>query len=255
MAPPPRPKYLSDRDTVTLEDESGRISLTAESSALIRKQGLVTGVVCALLGREGDKGEFEVLDVCYPEWSDDSDSASIPRGLPITSNSRRYVALVSGLNVSHKDSSLLNSELLVDFLSGGLGSSSSRIVRTIIAGNSVGRQPALFSGLSVSIEPGQSTTRTKKTAAQAAAEEANNPLKVLDALLSGLAANMEIDIMPGEKDPATYSMPQQHMLPALLPHTTRYTETVSMRTNPYECELEGCRWAASRRTMMKTLGR
>lgn len=250
MAPPPRAKYLSDRDTVTLEDESGRVTLTPESSALIRKEGLVTGVVCALLGKEGDKGEFEVLDVCYPEWTLDGTSETIPRGLPLKprkGEGSHWIALVSGLNVSQKTTSLLKIEMLVDFLSGGLGTlgdqhTVSNIVRTVVAGNLVGRAPALFSGMSVSGDSSAAPLgRTKRTAAQIAAEEANNPLKIIDALLAGLASNMEMDIMPGDKDPSTYSMPQQPLLPALLPQTTKYSETVALRTNPYEFEIDGCR--------------
>ncbi|KAI9023175.1 DNA polymerase-like protein subunit delta-2 [Hyaloraphidium curvatum] len=240
VAPPPREKYLSDRDVATLEDESGRVTLNPESTALMRKEGLVTGVVCGLLGREGDKGEFEVVDVCFPEWEAGD---GVPRGVP--GRGERWIALVSGLNVA-RAGPLVRAEMLCDFLAGGLGvgadqQAAAKIVRTVVAGNSVGRPPALFSGLSMSSSDASQLGRTKRTAAQAAAEEANNPLRILDALLDSLAANMEIDVMPGERDPATYSWPQQPILPALLPKTTRYSETVMLRTNPYECEVEGCR--------------
>lgn len=46
-----------------LEDESGRIKLVGD---VVKKAGLVTGVVVAALGAETANGDFEVIELCYP---------------------------------------------------------------------------------------------------------------------------------------------------------------------------------------------
>lgn len=61
-APPPRPKICSPDDIITLEDESGRVTLVGER---LKSAQLVTGVVIAALGMETSGGEFEVIDVCF----------------------------------------------------------------------------------------------------------------------------------------------------------------------------------------------
>lgn len=47
-----------------LEDESGRIKLVGERLASTR---LVTGVIIAVLGMETAAGDFEAVDICYPD--------------------------------------------------------------------------------------------------------------------------------------------------------------------------------------------
>jgi DNA polymerase II small subunit/DNA polymerase delta subunit B len=47
-----------------LEDESGRIRLVGER---LKDSGLVTGVIIGVLGAETPNGDFEVVDLCYPE--------------------------------------------------------------------------------------------------------------------------------------------------------------------------------------------
>lgn len=63
-APPPVDTYYSDDDIIVLEDDSGRMKLGGD---IIKKAGIVSGVVVAVLGMETDAGEFEVVDFCFPE--------------------------------------------------------------------------------------------------------------------------------------------------------------------------------------------
>jgi DNA polymerase delta subunit 2 len=49
-----------------LEDESGRIEL---AGTRIYREGLVTGCVIGVLGSETTGGQFDVVDICYPEMS------------------------------------------------------------------------------------------------------------------------------------------------------------------------------------------
>lgn len=64
--PPPqsREKIYSDQDSITLEDESGRIKLVGQKLA---STYLVTGVIIAALGMETPGGEFEVIDTCFAD--------------------------------------------------------------------------------------------------------------------------------------------------------------------------------------------
>lgn len=55
-------RIYSPDDKVSLEDESGRLRLVGK---LLKHAMLVTGVIVGVLGQETDKGEFEVLDLCY----------------------------------------------------------------------------------------------------------------------------------------------------------------------------------------------
>lgn len=56
-------KYKSDEDTMSLEDESGRVEI---SSPFLDKEFLVTGMVVGVLGKEVTAGVFEVVDICLP---------------------------------------------------------------------------------------------------------------------------------------------------------------------------------------------
>lgn len=71
-AQPPRARYVSATDKLILEDHMQRVVLKWEeseymdsSSTWSLEEGLVTGVVVGLLGRENRKGEFLVKDICY----------------------------------------------------------------------------------------------------------------------------------------------------------------------------------------------
>lgn len=52
-----------------LEDESGRIKLVGDR---VKDARLVTGVIIGALGMETPNGEFEVIDICYPEMAPQS---------------------------------------------------------------------------------------------------------------------------------------------------------------------------------------
>lgn len=49
-----------------LEDESGRIGLVGDR---VKDAKLVTGIIVAALGMETPGGDFEVIDLCYPEMA------------------------------------------------------------------------------------------------------------------------------------------------------------------------------------------
>lgn len=64
--PPPPVKIYSSEDTMALEDESGRIRLVGDRA---KEAKLVTGVIAGVLGLETPNGDFEVIDICFPEMA------------------------------------------------------------------------------------------------------------------------------------------------------------------------------------------
>jgi DNA polymerase delta subunit 2 len=60
-----------------LEDESGRIRLVGER---LKDSGLVTGVIIGVLGAETPNGDFEVVDLCYPELAHQHTTSEIMNG-------------------------------------------------------------------------------------------------------------------------------------------------------------------------------
>ena len=63
-------------------------------------------------------------------------------------------------------------------------------------------------------------------------------------LLRLLKASVEVDVMPGEHDPANYTLPQQPLHRCMFPLALRYP-TMHCVTNPYECSLDGVRYSES----------
>ncbi|XP_071546899.1 DNA polymerase delta subunit 2 [Panulirus ornatus] len=208
MPQPVVDKYVDSKDEIILEDEVQRIHLEGN----IDVPTLVTGVVCAVLGSEDDKGKFKVEQICFAGLP-----ASVPREII---NDDRYVVMVSGLELSSSVDSLLPLELLVDYITGHLGHSEeqaavARVSRVIIAGNSV----------------------------SSAKGEKDKPDKVklvkeLDDILTQIASVCPVDVMPGEFDPANHVMPQQPLHRFMFVKAGVYS-TMQSVTNPYECEIGG----------------
>jgi len=57
--------YVSDKDTLILEDESARIPIVCEGSLLVSK--FVSGMIVAFRGRSNKDGDFLASDVCYAD--------------------------------------------------------------------------------------------------------------------------------------------------------------------------------------------
>lgn len=193
-----------DLDQFLLEDESGRVQLEGE---LLKDVMLVTGVVVGLLGMESKPGIFKVVDIVYPFIS--------AQKLDKTSSTK--IAFVSGLEFTGKDS--IKYELLNDYLTGQLGTSTADISRLIIAGNST-----LVT---------EEDTQTGKKDDYGAKHKSNYSFKAveqLDYFLSDLLSSIPVDIMPGESDPAETSLPQQPLHKAFFQHSKPYLNTSNFRT-------------------------
>ncbi|KAF9368649.1 hypothetical protein CPB97_004403 [Podila verticillata] len=216
-AQPDRPKYTDDDDSVYLEDESGRVKLVGSK---ISSDFFVTGVVMGALGSEDANGDFKVVDVCFAEAADQESVSHME-----TDESDKYVALVSGLGIGGPNFKPLELDLLAEYLTGDLGVSKeqvdcSNIVRVIVAGNSI-----------ITPEIVEDDTKTKKYGYDRSTFD-TEPTTIFDGFLQEICSSVPVDIMPGDKDPSSVTMPQQPVHPALLPSAREYSTFHSV-TNPY----------------------
>eukprot|EP00903_Cladosiphon_okamuranus_P014688 g13614.t1 len=212
--------FTSEDDSLVLEDESGRVSISGPG---IQCQSLVSGMVIAVKGTVKASGEMVVDDWC---------PAGLPPPVPPPSKSPAgFVLLVSGLQVGGKHDPLLVS-LLVDFIAGYLGGAedqegtSARIGRVIVCGDSVATPSAeLLNG----------TGPSKRLNAEQQRLVAS-PMNELDIILALLSAAAPVDVMPGESDPANYTLPQQPLHQCLLRNASRFG-SLKRVTNPHEAKI------------------
>ncbi|CBJ32730.1 conserved unknown protein [Ectocarpus siliculosus] len=201
--------FTSEDDSLVLEDESGRVSISGPG---IQSSSLVSGLVIAVKGTVTASGEMLVDDWC---------PAGIPPPVPPSPSKK----------VGGRHDPLLVS-LLVDFVAGYLGGvedqegTSARIGRVIVCGDSVAAPSAeLLSG----------TGPSKRLNAEQQRLVAS-PMKELDTILALLAAAAPVDVMPGESDPANYTLPQQPLHPCLLRNASRFG-ALKRVTNPHEAKI------------------
>ncbi|KAL1958720.1 hypothetical protein VTO42DRAFT_3839 [Malbranchea cinnamomea] len=277
-APPPRATYRDPTNQsvaeTMLEDESGRLRLTG---TLLQSAVLVTGAVVAVLGTENANGDFEVIDVKVPDlppqperWERDTAVAPGKRKRETTEDSdsterkpRKKIALVSGLNITGTSGDSVALSLLTDYLLGygDTGAESSQISRLIIAGNSLGSSAA--SEVEDSAEDPSSNNKkrqfNRKYGYDASAYNAS-PITHLDNFLAEILPSIPVTLMPGENDPANFSLPQQQIHRAMLPRAKAYCSPAIHRgsdassepgwldnvTNPWQGDVEGWRfWGCS----------
>ncbi|KAI8064736.1 DNA polymerase alpha/epsilon subunit B-domain-containing protein [Gongronella butleri] len=222
--PPAPEKYRSEGSTISLEDESGRVRLIG---ARLDKELLVTGMIVGVLGKEEPvTGAFEVIEVCYP---------GLPKQNPLPKASKdKYVAIVSGLNIGDHADADLKIQLMLEYITGELGSSedqasASSIARVILAGNS----------LATAVPKPQKGT--KKRYGYDAASYDDKPLHRLDALMHELCMTTDVDIMPGAQDPVGIHLPQQPMHRFLF-NTAKDYSSFHPVSNPHWCQIDGVKF-------------
>lgn len=211
--------FMHPEDNLILEDESGRVAL----AGAIPPAAYVTGVVVALHGKETSAGNFLVEDVL---------EAGLPPQTVLPSiNEDKYVVFVSGLSVGSNTFNPLQFQLLIDHITGHLGDENeqtvaSKIVRVVVAGNSVHIAPRYLNG---------------QTVAAKDQPRIAEPIKELDIMLTQLVASLPVDIMPGCNDPANFSLPQQPLHRCLFSGASTYN-TFSSCPNPHEFELDNVKF-------------
>ncbi|VAI24457.1 unnamed protein product [Triticum turgidum subsp. durum] len=211
--------FMHSDDNLILEDESGRVAL----AGAIPPAAYVTGVVVALHGKETSAGNFLVEDVM---------EAGLPPQTVLPSiNEDKYVVFVSGLSVGSSTFNPLQFQLLIDHVTGHLGDENeqaiaSKIVRVVVAGNSVHIAPRFLNG---------------QTVAAKDQPRIAEPIKELDIMLTQLVASLPVDIMPGCNDPANFALPQQPLHRCLFSGASTYN-TFSSCPNPHQFDLDNVKF-------------
>ncbi|MCJ1453376.1 hypothetical protein MMC28_003723 [Mycoblastus sanguinarius] len=260
-APPPREKYVSSsgQDQTMLEDESGRLRLVGTP---LQISMLVTGCIIAVMGTENANGDFEIVDMKFPDlprqpqrWERDEGSAALLNGdgkSKIEEQKGRTrggkIAIVSGLGINGDEGDTLTLDLLMEYILGeACGPSTQKevgnISRLIIAGNSITEGTPLHSRDELLDKKANKKYGYDSSAYNPA------PTARLDDFLATLLPSVPITLLPGEGDPANVSLPQQPIHPAMFPRARNYLAMPGSDepgwfdsvTNPWEGDVDGWR--------------
>lgn len=252
-----------------LEDESGRVRLVGSSLASAQ---LVTGAIIAALGTENANGDFEAIDIKVPDLAQqprrwERDELDTKQNGKAAVKEHGKIAFVSGLGITGTSSDTLSLELLTDYLLGYTGfsgnddnspsSSASKITRLVIAGNSLGASVTAEAASAGSDNAAKKKQAPKKYGYDASAYNAS-PITQLDNFLAEILPSIPVTLMPGEQDPANFSLPQQGIHRAMFPQSRAYCAPphsgddksepgwFDSVTNPWEGDVEGWRlWGCS----------
>ncbi|GJN85982.1 hypothetical protein PLIIFM63780_009558 [Purpureocillium lilacinum] len=265
-APVSTQRYYTDEEStqIMLEDDSGRVKLVGD---MLKTVPLVTGCIVAVMGTENTSGEFEVIDIKFPDlppqperWAETKPPATNGHSKvkdedeEMTEASQKpgnKIAIVSGLSFSGADSSYaLELNLLLEYLLGeALGppvqDQVSQISRLIIAGNSI----------STAAEPKLGDTAQEKRVNKKYGYDASSynalPSQLFDEFVSEILPSMPVTLLPGLHDPANASYPQQPIHMAMFSSAKEYSRDPSKPgaepgwfdsvTNPFEAEIDGWR--------------
>ncbi|KAK9465219.1 DNA polymerase alpha/epsilon subunit B-domain-containing protein [Lipomyces arxii] len=221
----------SEHDSIMLEDESGRLNLTG---AALKQELLVTGCVIAVLGSETTDGDFDVIDVRYPDLAP---QIARPITQEPTSRQGKYIALISGLEISGDVYESYETTMLMEYLMGELGGSkdaiaAANIMHVILAGNTFGDSET----------KSEDRTKAKKKYGYDSGAYNVTPTATVDSMLADLCASVAVDLMPGDSDPTNLSLPQQAITPALVPRAREFSKsTFKSVTNPHWWDCDGVR--------------
>ncbi|EHA56641.1 hypothetical protein MCOR27_004386 [Pyricularia oryzae] len=257
-APTSVQKYFSKdgRDSILLEDDSGRVRLVGD---ILKSVVLVTGCIIAVMGTENASGEFEVIDLKFPDLAPQPERWSLSKpadddvemGNGGYSSNRGKTAILSGLNFSSTDTSyamelnLLLEYLLGDALDPIAQKDISQISRLIVAGDSISPDTG-----KPAAEEEVAGKKVHKKYGYDASSYNPIPSQLLDEFLSELLPTIPVTFLPGAHDPANASYPQQPIHPAMftksrtysaLPGPTAEPGWFDTVTNPWEGEVEGWR--------------
>ncbi|KAJ5579937.1 uncharacterized protein N7459_005922 [Penicillium hispanicum] len=273
-APPPRRTYADPSNPsatqIMMEDESGRIRLTG---AFLSSTQLATGAIIAALGTETSSGDFEVIDIKVPDlapqpqrWErDEADGKQ--NGKNAIPREHGKIAFISGLGITGTSSDTLTLELLTEYLLGytgfsgneehGPSSNASKITRLVIAGNSLGASVTTEVASGSTDNAGKKKAAPKKYGYDASTYNAS-PITQLDNFLAEILPSIPVTLMPGDQDPANFSLPQQGIHRAMFPQARAYCAPpqpgeenseagwFDSVTNPWEGDVEGWRvWGSS----------
>lgn len=168
---------------------------------------------------------FTVEDVLFYECGPEIPLKSI--------NNSPLIVFISGLDLANTESASLSWEIFQQWIQGNLetpsveGIDPSRVVRVVIAGNSITASPAKQEKNMSSL-----ILRTFDT------KEMLKSLKHFDEIISNLSSSVEVDLMPGEFDPSNHMLPQQPFHHCMFPKSAT-NRAFNGVPNPYQFEIEG----------------
>ncbi|ODN00967.1 DNA polymerase delta small subunit [Orchesella cincta] len=209
----PKTKFISDQDTIQLEDESTRVQLVSTTGCGFTIGTLVNGVICALKGKPNVSGKFEVTDVLYPT----------PTPKPVLEQKLDYeMIFVSGLELDSDENSHLRIDMLFDYLEGLSGCPSE------VEGTLKKRSKVFFVG---------DTFAKSKTGDDSKSESNRTEIALkLDGLLDQISQTMDVFILPGENDPSEPMLPQVPLHRCVFPQSSR-RPTFRALPNPGRVEI------------------
>jgi len=150
-----------------------------------------------------------------------------------------------------KSENSIYSQLLIDYLSGSLGSGTQdeefrkQICRVIFVGNSLCREDE-----SILRDQSLRETRKKKSIL-------TESLELFDGLIEYLLTYIpvSVDVMPGENDPAIFALPQKPLPAFFFPRSRKFSPRFQRVTNPYQFELENFRFLGHSGQILDTLSK
>lgn len=229
------------KDTIQLEDESGRICITGSK---LQTSLLCTGIVVAVLGSETSGEEFEVIDIIFPGIPPNKEDIVVDASSTMqlegetkseVSQDREqdeFVALVSGLEIDGTEAMSLSLMLLEEYLTGELLEEADQLLARqistlILAGNNI---------TSVLSAPQDAMTRRVNKNKKFGYDSSSfnpRPVRDLDNFLKHIAQSMNVVVMPGEKDATNATLPQQPINRIMLQDSSKYHgRSLKLTTNP-----------------------
>lgn len=239
---PSQPWRDPRKDTIQLEDESGRIRVIGNA---LTSRLLCTGIVVAMLGSETSSEEFEVIDVLFAGAApsacspDRVRSMSRPIDHPKDAVAPEYAVLVSGLEIDGSEGSNVAISMLTEYLSGELldlplAETMKHTSTLIIAGNSINSAPIIQDDAM-----SRKQNKNKKYGYDSALFNPR-PVMILDRLVEDLVQTLNVVILPGDKDPTNATMPQQSISSIMLRNSARYCgKGLELLTNPSYLKIKG----------------
>ena len=221
--------FCDVKDSVALEDESGRVEL----EGMFDMDAIATGVVVAVEGVVGSAGVMNVTKLHFASQAPQMDYDN-----QINNNEEdATVMIVSGLDCGGPSAETsLKRELLVDFLTGHFASEEgSNVARVLVAGGGCAKpikpdHPSPFGNWGGGSHAKNDVDRSNTTL----------PIRELDLFLGELVAGgVPVDYIPGLHDPTNANWPQKPMHPCLLPNAGCFVNMLSRSTNPYKAQIGG----------------
>ena len=217
-------KFVDESDELVLEDElqRARLHFGSDISKKFKVDQFVTGIVCGILGsmipsEELDGGgKFRVENMFFPAIPEQSKPKNI--------SGEKYVAFVSGIGLSGSTGTgcLGALELASSWLTGEAGEiedqkNNAKIVKLVVAGNSLAAETKDKKILSTAkyLTSGQTARSVEAVTA-------------LDSILEHFASGLDVDVMPGENDPANQNLPQQPLHCCLFPSKSQKNSSSCM---------------------------